>query len=94
LLLGLRRRTPILIGILDVHLFLVVAPDELGTGLSLSRLFQLQQEVFLILIVFDGHLDAVLVVGPRKHEFTREELLPRQLALARLQFLDAVGISG
>lgn len=50
----------------------MVDPDVLrALPLHASSLFHLQQNIILIIVVLNVDLDAILVVGPWKHQFSR-----------------------
>ena len=83
------------VGLFNVHPFLFVASDQLCAALSLDvpGLIQLKEQIFLIVIVIDVHLDAVLVVGSWKHQLPGMQFLAGEFPLTRFQLFHSVGIS-
>jgi hypothetical protein len=89
------KRTFVFVGLFDVHSFLFVEFQQLGATLPLviSCLVQFDEEVLLVVLVIDVHLDAILVVGSGKHQLSGQHFLAGQLALTGFQFLHSVRVS-
>lgn len=61
-------RSFVFVGLFDLHLVLFIAIATVL--LHHPRLFHLVHDVFVVVSVFDVDLDAVFVVGARKHQFS------------------------